>query len=386
MKSLFILFIFISFCSVAQTWVPVTTIPALGRDDGLAFSIEDKGYVVTGNQGGFTESNRLWEYDAHLNSWAEKTAFPGVARQYSVAIVIDESAYVIGGIAADGTPLKDVWKYIQHSNSWVQLSDFPGNARWSAFGVAWNYKGYFGTGTNQDSTLSDMWRFEPELGKWTQLDAFPGGARRETIAIPVTDVCFVGMGFSINPIQYTKTFYRFSFLTEKWGQIADYPGVAASYSTGLGLGTVGFCAGGYSSTGTITNEVYRINRAGIWTQEPNFPETGIRGMAAFTLGNNMYFGTGLTDGLERSSRFYTYNTSKEQDQTIFVFPNPTRTDCVVISPENAELSLFALTGELVFHAFSEADQLVLIPKQANGIYLLKIKSANTEELKKIVFE
>jgi hypothetical protein len=151
-----LLFLFIASFSFSQEWTSISPIPTIGRDDGVAFSLNNLGFVVTGSgdDSNYSESNRLFCYNPETNSWTEKAPFPGVKRQYSSVFTIDDIAYLIGGYSEIGTALNDVWSYDAALDEWIQRSNFPGLQRWDATSTSMSRVGYYGLGTTQICTMT----------------------------------------------------------------------------------------------------------------------------------------------------------------------------------------------------------------------------------------
>ncbi|MDH4471049.1 MAG: kelch repeat-containing protein [Fluviicola sp.] len=346
---LFLLFACYLLTIHAQNWETKTPVPAWGRDDACAFSLLGKGYVVTGNQGGFTQSSRLWCYDPIADEWTEKTAFPGIPRQYAGSFVMNEEVYIIMGIAENGTPLNDCWKYIPKTDTWLQLADFPGQARWSMFSFATLLYGYVGTGAMPGVLLSDCWRYNPAGDTWIQLNNFPGGAVRETVSFSIAESGYVGLGFqSVNGTNLTDAFYQWNDLTKTWTVLPDFMGGPRSYATAVANSHQGFVATGQDALDNFYNDCFTFDPETVsWSIVDPLPELGMRGMSAFTIDKHPYFLTGLRQDFVRVSSVFRYNAPAIVHSDVSVYPNPSSGEAIVKGEALKQIQLLTLDGRLL---------------------------------------
>ena len=359
----------------SQEWESRSPVPAPGRDDGAAFSIEGYGYLVTGNHGGFDQSNRLWRFDPATDSWTEKSAFPGIPRQYAGVFALNDYGYIIGGYAETSVPLNDVWKYDPSTDEWTQLNDFPGLPRWSMFAVSAGGYGFIGTGTTLTAFLSDAWKYEPENDSWSQLTDFPGGARRETVAFALGEKLFVGQGnATMGTPQLKADFYSLNTVSGNWSAIADFPGEARWYGTAVSTGLFGYAGTGYNAAGTFLSDMYRFNPGSeSWEMIGTFPGNGIRGMSAFAIGKTPYLLTGLKTGPERTSEMWKLNGEPDLEIEPACYPNPSAGTVVVRAEQGAVIRFFTLQGALVKQ--TETKELATVFENLPpGTYMLQIES------------
>ncbi len=75
-------------------------------DNAVAFVQDGKAYLTTGGKG--YAGNLTWEYDPVLDFWDEKTSFEGASRSNAVAFEINNRGYVTTGNSS-GYYLDDVW-------------------------------------------------------------------------------------------------------------------------------------------------------------------------------------------------------------------------------------------------------------------------------------
>lgn len=106
---------------MAQTWEQVASVPDNYRTDhSYAFSIEDVGYMVSGNTENGPTSD-FFSYDANADMWFKKTDFPGASRGFAIGDVINGKAYF--GFGSDGSnALNDFWEYDPATDMWTELA------------------------------------------------------------------------------------------------------------------------------------------------------------------------------------------------------------------------------------------------------------------------
>jgi N-acetylneuraminic acid mutarotase len=164
----------------SNTWTQKADVPGLPRWGAVGFSIGSKGYIGTGD--GLDPwpvyMDDFWEYDPATNTWTQKADFGGGYRYCAVGFSIGNKGYI--GTGNQGNPIMDdIWEYDPLTDTWTQLADFIGGARTNAVGFSIGLKGYIGTGQNDSTELNDFWEFNPlgvniqEFENEIQLSIFP---------------------------------------------------------------------------------------------------------------------------------------------------------------------------------------------------------------------
>jgi len=65
---------------------------------------------------------------------------------------------------------------------------------------------------------------------------------------------------------------------------------------------------------------------------------------------------------------YTINGTERQ-----IFPNPARSQFTVTNTENADIQLFNMVGQEVFHTYSQTENTVVeVGALPQGVYMLKV--------------
>lgn len=383
MRGIFALFLLINLQLNAQTWTSVSSVPTVGRDDGLCFALNGFGYIVTGYLNGFSESNKLFQYDPTTNSWNEKATFPGTVRQYSSVFTLNNKAYVIGGYSESSEALKDVWEYNEFTNTWTQLSDFPGVARWHATALPIQNTGYFGMGTSPDSTLADFWKYNVDLDSWTRLSDYPGGKIRSLLGFPLLNEGFFGEGFDVNPVTYSADWYSYNPNSETWTAISPIPAGLRSYGTAISTEFSALVCGGMDENNVFSNTCYFIDHTKTWKAANPLPLTGLKGAKGFALKGQFYLGTGLNDNFTRISDFYKLEMPSATVQGTLLFPNPSKDYFNLISEANAKVSVFTVGGQLLQTLKTNDAGFLEIKQLPIGLYICLIEGKNAAEIKKI---
>jgi hypothetical protein len=82
----------------------------------------------------------------------------------------------------------------------------------------------------------------------------------------------------------------------------------------------------------------------------------------------------------------TLGLNDPKDEKLTIYPNPSY-DYIIIKglQHKANLTVYSLSGQIVWKAEAQNNQPVYF-NLASGMYLLKIDTANTSEIKKLIVE
>jgi N-acetylneuraminic acid mutarotase len=143
-------------------WSNIKKIPGIRRA-AVSFSINGKGYVGTGNDGTLSDIfiKDCWEYDPASNTWTQKSDLPGNGREEAVGFSINDKGYIVSGLEEIFTfpKKKDCWEYNPANDSWTQKNNFEGSERTSAATFVIGNNAYLGTGSGSAS-MNDFWIYE----------------------------------------------------------------------------------------------------------------------------------------------------------------------------------------------------------------------------------
>jgi N-acetylneuraminic acid mutarotase len=84
----------------ANNWEAIAPFPAYERAAASTFTLEERGFVCLGNNGGLLSD--LMEYNPETNTWTLRAAFGGSERKSAVSFVIDNKAFVGTGKGYSG--------------------------------------------------------------------------------------------------------------------------------------------------------------------------------------------------------------------------------------------------------------------------------------------
>ncbi|WP_372772494.1 Kelch repeat-containing protein [Mangrovibacterium sp.] len=82
------------------------------RTNGVAFTSGGKGYIATAGKS--SSGTSVWEYNVSTDLWEEKTSFEGSSRYNAVAFTIDDMGYVTTG-QNSGYYFDDIWRFDPNS-------------------------------------------------------------------------------------------------------------------------------------------------------------------------------------------------------------------------------------------------------------------------------
>ncbi len=372
-KYISLLFLIFTTYSFSQEWIPIAPLPSAGRDDGIAFSLNNLGFFVTGTADGsdYSESNKLFCYNPENNTWTEKAEFPGTKRQYSSVFTIENKAYLIGGYSEFGTPLNDVWEYNESIDIWTQLNNFTGFSRWDATATSLNGSGYFGLGTNLDSTLSDLWKYNQKTDEWSLIAHYQSSGNRSVLAFPILNKIIFGEGFSVSPITYSSSWFEFNPSQNSWRELT-FPGGLRSYGTALSNGVTAMVCGGMNESSVFQNDSYQYDYSGEWRQMNPIGTEGLRGSSGFVIGNDFYLGTGLKEDGTKTNEFYKLSSASIPFSETIVFPNPSNSGFNVVSQPECEVSIYSLDGKMILETNTDFSGFTRINELVSGFYIMRI--------------
>jgi hypothetical protein len=306
--------------TAANKWVRRADFAGIARSQAVAFSIGDKGYIGTGNTSNGYKKD-FWEYSAVTNVWSQKADVGNEGRISAVGFTIGSKGYI--GTGATSTAYKkDFWEYNPITNSWVQKADFGGTARNEAVGFSIDAMGYIGTGYDNNA-LSDFWQYNPFTNVWVEKQ-------------PIDEARYGAIGFSANSKGYIGTgdnyanlltdFYEYDPVTNLWTFKTNLPASATAEAVVVTKDNRAYICDGKKFWEYLpyTN---------VWTPRLDFAGVARYGAYGFSIGSNIYIGTGLsTSGYKKD--FWEYNITpsvgkiyKEKLPTdVFAIATPTWTN------------------------------------------------------------
>jgi hypothetical protein len=138
----------------------------------VSFSIGTKGYVLVESSGRAARTKDFYEYDPDTDSWTKKADFPGNDRVNGIAFSVDGKGYYGAGEAKDVIEgLRDLWQYNPEEDKWEKFADFPGSGNVKLLANTIADKVYIGLGFRiENSSVGaqeykrayDYWQFSPK--------------------------------------------------------------------------------------------------------------------------------------------------------------------------------------------------------------------------------
>ncbi len=135
----------------------------------------------------------LFSTTVNAQTWQQKANAP-IGRHHPISFSLDGKGYAITGTLANGQPTDDAFSYDPVTDTWATLSNFPGTARSFGIGTVANNIAYIGFGASTTQYLNDLWSFDASTGTWTQLANCGCSGRRHPAMISIGNRIYVGLG------------------------------------------------------------------------------------------------------------------------------------------------------------------------------------------------
>jgi gliding motility-associated-like protein len=258
----------------------------VARYQGVAFSINNKGYVGTGNSdpNGVTLLKDFWEYDPVTDQWTQKADFGGSARRLAVGFAIGTKGYI--GTGDDGSVKNDFWEYDPVGNTWSIKANFVGAARNNAVGFAIGTKGYIGTGVDGSANfLNDFYEYDQTSNTWLARAALPAAGRNAAVGFAIGTKGYIGTGFSDPGAVFYNDFWEYDPAGNTWTQKANVGGPGRNAATGVSIANRGYIGMGFG--GTFRNDFWEYDPASnTWIQKANMSGGGRNTSTAFNISND----------------------------------------------------------------------------------------------------
>lgn len=289
----------------AQTWSRLPDFPGTARDDASAFTIGNTVFVGTGREVSFGLTNDWYAFDMLGQSWTPIATLPASGRQYCSAFSDVTYGYLFGGVDADG-PLNELWRYDPLLDEWAEMSPLPAAGRFAT--VAFN-NGMVCTGLlNGDIATNECWQYNPNGDTWTLRASVPGPARHRASGSGAIPQVIGGADAAGNALSDS---YRYDPTTAVWAPISILPaprlGADAVYDLGMDMT---YIVGGASSPTALHADAW-THSGNDW--DPIMPFAGgprRGGVIGFGTPETpslrqVYYGTGV-DAIQRYSDWWVY--------------------------------------------------------------------------------
>ncbi|HAS41326.1 MAG TPA: hypothetical protein DCS93_12645 [Microscillaceae bacterium] len=221
--------------------------------------------------------------------WTKVGDFTGTLREDAVGFSINNKGYI--GTGNNGSDfLKDFWEYDPQTDSWSQKADFVGNGREEAVAFVIGNLGYITLGRDQDTYYKDLWAYDPSTNTWTQKTNFVGVGRAGATHFVIGQKAYVGLGYDGG--LYVRTFWEYDSISDTWTQKQDYPTQSKKYAHGFVLNGIGYVGKGNFITGglqfCINDDHWQYDPTlDNWTALKNADSRGCRAVG-FIIDNESY--------------------------------------------------------------------------------------------------
>lgn len=369
-----------SYSLFSQTWVQMANAP-IARHHPISFSLNGKGYAVTGSLSNGSPSDDVLEYDPVSNSWSTLPSFPGAARGFGIGAVNNGLAY-IGFGATSVQYLNDFWSFNATTGTWTQLASCGCSGRRHPAMIASGNKIYVGLGDNSSGDLDDWWAYDIPSNTWTQIANLPGPARHHPYMFNAGGEVLVGFGHSGSSVY--SDWYKLDTVLNSWTAVNNFQGEARVAGTQFNWGGLGFVLSGdgddhgYMPTG----EMWSYNPVGdTWQQLTPHPGESRWAPGSFVINNDVYFfggynrftgqypndlwkfGLGSTTGIEKNSL-----------TSLNVYPNPAYDFISWDGNEKiTKVSVYSPLGQLLLTSSTNTKQLNT-KELNNGLHFIRFYS------------
>lgn len=341
---------------VIGTWSNAGTFPGVPRENPVAFTINNKGYIGLGNNlTGYLKD--LYSFDANTSItgvWTSETALNAGGRYGGSVFTIGNSAYVVAGLTAGGY-VSETWAYSIDTKKWTQRKNADIGVRNGAAGFGINGTGYVAGG--YDGGISggidpnyDMFKYNPATNLWSKDNDFLGGVLTYAPSFVLNNIAYVytpsnnGDGryllwayntttgvwsqkstqalgidkfFTINNLAYgintdRDLTFQYNPANNAWTPRASFPGLLGVGNTyrrhGVAFSVNGKGYYGLGSAGsTYYADMWEYDPAAdMWVAKADFPGGGRSNAVSFAIGDYGYVGTGTSAGASATKDFYRF--------------------------------------------------------------------------------
>ncbi|MBS1658809.1 MAG: T9SS type A sorting domain-containing protein [Bacteroidetes bacterium] len=329
----------------------------------VAFSIGDKGYVVSGADTIVGLSNDTWEYDPATDVWTQKADLGGVARRFAVGLATEEFGYVGLGEGLGSDPA-DFWQFNPVSNIWTKKANFPGGSREWATGFSIGDKGYIGNGY-ESKGKKDFWEYDPAANSWSQIADLAGTGRSGSVGFSIGNKGYACTG-AVNNTGATDELWEFDPSTGQWTEKAAFPGQARAYAVGFVLNGKGYVGCGLDENGNALSDFYAYDPVtDSWEEAAALPGPARYWAVGFSINGKGYVGTGQENSNQYLDDFWEYTPAECTTPT-----NPQTTN---ISGHSAKLQWTSSAGATKYKVLYKIDNI-------GAVWISKTVSASTTAL------
>lgn len=390
MKLFFILFT-TSSSLIGQSWLQLMDYPDLGRDDGVAITVNNIGFFGTGLKTGYSLGNDFYAFDPSSNTWSIVTYLPSsAARQYACAFAGPNSFFVFSGSSTNGT-LPDLYKYDLATNTWSTMASKPGNGVEGASCFEFGDKIIIAGGKNQGVVTDEVWEYTISSNTWLQKNNCPVGGRFRAGATVYNNTGYQIFG-NDNNASFRHDLCSYNPTTDSWTTLANPPQTRArAYATLKAINAQLILFGGVDSLNTYYKDVWYFDPATAgWLQSTDFISFARKGGMSTVITNRFYYSCGIdvTNTREKETWVLDLPLGTEEYQyapSFSIYPNPSNGNFVLKAGAGADIRIIDETGQTVRQfSLPESNSQLSVSGLANGIYILVAEKNGSVVTKKLI--
>lgn len=350
------------------------------RHHPISFSLNGKGYAVTGTSSSNVPTNSVYDYDPATNTWGTLPNFPGTARSFGIGTVNNGLAYI--GLGATTTAyLNDFWSFDAVTGTWTQLANCGCSGRRHPAMLSIGDRIYVGLGDDATGDRNDFWMYDIPTNTWSQIANLPGVGRHHPFMFNAGGEIFAGLGHSGQTIY--RDWYQLDTATNTWTTKNLFPGQARVAGTQFSANGLGYVLSGDGQTHSFmpTGEMWSYDPTiDTWAQLTPHPGNSRWAPGSFVINNEVFFFGGLNRANNQfptdSWRYMlpTPTSIDEQNQNLsntVVYPNPANNVLNWKSDLNiTEVRIYNTIGQL-FNTVPANEKSMNVDYLNDGLYLIQ---------------
>ncbi|MFM7565630.1 MAG: hypothetical protein ACKO4K_02670 [Flavobacteriales bacterium] len=367
-------------------WTQKDSIKGPPRSALASFVLGNRGYVVGGLIGN-ESSRKMYSYSQNQDDWDDEISLGdslggGLERHLACGFSIDNLGYITTGQGL-GTPfMKDLWEFDKGAQSWTQKADFPSTARRAAVNFVVNGLAYVGTGEDPQGMCSDFYQYNPALNVWNAISPFPGGGRKQAVAFELNGYGWIATG---DDGVLKNDLWSYNTVTDLWQQKADLPGPARAGAVAWSTSPSAYVATGQSAQGEFLADVWQYNYyQNAWVQKNEFSGGPRANACAFVINGTPYIGGGYNG--QFLDDFYAYyglaGTLEEEVAPSELFPNPT---LGLLEYQGFEVPIryevYSMEGRILQQGLLLEDRIINLEHLPVGSYWVSLFFSHTKTVK-----
>lgn len=388
------LLLVIIFCQLslffrAQSWQQLADFPGNPRDDAAGFSIDDKHYVGTGRDDGFSCTRNFFRFNATLQQWENTTPLPdGENRQYATGFAYNGFGYILCGDNCSGTFLNSFWRFDPNTEQWSTMPSLPSEGRAGCVHFVIGDSLYLIGGQNANGIVNEVWRYCFSTQEWQQKNNLPIAGFWRGLGFSYAGQGFIAAGKTSSSTWNTET-WNYMPSNDSW---ILFPNVQFGERTYVGCVQKDSCLyvfGGLDSNDQILTSFDKFN-LDQWSIQPlpNFSNIPRKGCVYFSHEGDFYLSTGIAgvNRLKETWKLENVLTSKLIDEDkISIYPVPCM-DFLFLEVDPAIIGEFVyLCDELgkiiLIHRIETCKDQLVLQDLPHGLYRFIYRNQSSPILK-----